>query len=158
MRHEYHFVCLLLLFISGYQTQDTSTTTTPDSTTTLPDWYGDPAICTINTTTTPSPPTQSMPKFTNQAEFTLERVIIRHRFAAGNTSELTLYHYIYDYDNNKLVLIENKNGTFDTQFYDYNTLKISTYYYSDDTCAASEIPTDNGISMLILRFLRIFSI
>lgn len=143
MRQQYKFVCLLLLFISEYQTQDPTTTTSP-----FPDWNGDPRICTVNTATTPSPtPPPALPKFTNQAEFRLERVIIRHRLDAANSSELTLYHYFYDYDNNKLTLIENRNGTYDIQFYDYDVLKRSTYYFQEQTCNAGDINTNNDMGM-----------
>ncbi len=143
MKQQYTLVCLLLLFISGYQTQDSSTTTSP-----FPDWHGDPRICTVNTATTPSPgPTPSLPKFTNQAEFRLERVIIRHRTGEANSSELTLYHYYYDYDNNKLTLIENKNGTYDVQFYDYDILMRSTYAFQEQSCNTEDININNDMGM-----------
>jgi hypothetical protein len=113
-----------------------------------PDWNGDPRICTINTATTPAPgPTPSLPTFTNQAEFRLERVIIRHRLDATNSSELTLYHYFYDYDNNKLTVIENRNGTFDAVFYDYGILKQSTYNIQEQSCRIQDIVTNNDMSM-----------
>jgi len=160
MQHEYKFVWLLLLFISGYQAQDTTTEeTSSPTTTTLPDWYGDPTICTINTPTTPSPaPGKELPKFTNQAEFRLELVIKRHRLTSATTSELILLHYIYDYDNNKLTLVENRNNDVDVQFYEYDRLKRSTYHRGEETCTATDIPTDNDIGMFRLEFLKILYI
>lgn len=154
MRQQYKSVFVFLLFISGYQTQDSSSsTTTPTPPTTLPDWYGDPAICTVSETTTISPtstatPGQSLPKFTNHAEFTVELVIKRHRIQTTDNSELSLYHYIYDYDNNKLTLFEFRNGTQDVRYYDYEMLKRTTYVRQGG-CVASEIPTDHGSGMFL---------
>jgi hypothetical protein len=148
MRQQYKVVCLLLLFVSGFQTQD------PSSTTPFDDWNGDPKICTVNpvTTTTLSPtPPSSFPKFTNQAEFSLERVIIRHRLNATAPSELTLYHYTYDYDNNTLILVEYINGTVNVEFYDYDVLKKTTYNRGD-TCVATDIPVNNDLGMFISGF------
>jgi len=152
MREQYQFICLFLLFISGYQTQEPSSTTSPPPTT-LPDWYGDPAICTIDRTTTVSPPTTAtpekpLPKFTNHAEFTVELVIKRHRLQAADTSELSLYHYIYDYEKNKLTLFEFKNGTRDVRFYDYEMLKRTTYV-RQGSCEASDIPTESDTGMFL---------
>ncbi len=153
MQQAYKFVCLLLFFISGYRTQDSPTTTSSPS-----DWHGDPKICLVNNPTTPSPgPSPSLPQFPNQAEFTIEHVIIRHRSTTTSPSELTLSHYIYDYENNKLTLIEDKNGAFDTQYYDYRTLTKSTYNYRENSCAADEIDRDIDMSRFRVRFpLSIF--
>lgn len=158
MQQQYKFVWLLLLFISGYQTQDTTEITSIPTTTTLPDWYGDPSICTINQLTTPSPePPKELPKFTNQADFRLEVIVKRHRLTSETTNELSLLHYIYDYDNNKLTLVEHRNNNIDVQFYEYDILKRSTYNRGD-TCAATVIRTDDSIGMFILEFLKIIYI
>lgn len=156
MQEQYKFICVFLLFISGYRTQETSTSTlTPP--TTLPDWYGDPAICTIDHTTTTAPtstetPEHSLPKFTNHAEFTVEFVIKRHRLQQETSNELSLYHYIYDYDKNKLTLFEFRNGTRDVRFYDYDMLKRTTYVRGGG-CNATDIPTDRDTGMFLENIL-----
>lgn len=157
MQQQYKFVCLLLLFISEYQTQELTTDTTLIPTTTLPDWYGDPSICTINQPTTPSPePPQQLPKFTTQAEFTQEFVIHDHRLGIPNSNELILQHCIYDYDNNKLTLVEQKNNNINVQFFEYEILKRAIY--NRDTCDARIILQDVDTGMFILEFLKILCI
>jgi hypothetical protein len=142
----------MLLFISGYEAQDPSTTVEPHS-----DWYGDPSICQINEPTTPSPlPPPALPKFTNQAEFTLELVIHRQREGSPESNGLSLFHYMYDYDNNTLTVIESRNGTIDVRFYEYDILKRSIY--NRDTCVASNISTYNSVGMFILIFFKVLYI
>ena len=147
MRQESKFVYLLvvLLFITECQTQDPSTTTP-----TYPDWNGDSRICTVHPLTTVAPTTTSippipLPNFPNQAEFRLERVVIRHRLDAESSTELTLYHYFYDYYHNNLVVLENKNGTYDAEFYDYNLLRRTNYYFRDYACSADVISTNDDL-------------
>lgn len=148
MRKEFQFSYLLIfVFIPACLAQDPSTTTPF-----YPDWNGDSRICTVHPLTTPSPttttpaPPVSLSKFPTQAEFRLERVVIRHRLDAGNSSELTLFHYFYDYDQNTLVVLENRNGSYDAEFYDYERLSRRTYYFGKYGCSADSITTDHDLS------------
>jgi hypothetical protein len=154
MRQQYGLVCLLLLLsISGYQTQDTTAPTPP-----LPDWNGDPKLCVINQPPTPSPlPPPPFPKFTNQAEFALERVQIKHVLNTTLPSELTLYEYLYDYDANKLIMVKNTNGFIDAEYYYYNILKKTTYF-GGDFCVVTDIPQESDMGMFILKFVKFFNV
>ncbi|CAF1537295.1 unnamed protein product [Adineta steineri] len=127
---QYIALCLLLLCISRYQAQDP--TTTPGT-----DWNGDPKICTVDTSG-PSPTDRPQPIFPKQAEFALERVEIRHLYDATESSELTMYQYLYDYDANKLILIKNSQGLIDVEYFHYETLKKSTYL-RQQVCIVTDI-------------------
>ncbi|CAF1456183.1 unnamed protein product [Rotaria magnacalcarata] len=137
---QQHSVCvfLLLLFIGKYQAQDTAAP---------PDWNGDPKLCTISPPVTPSPqPAPPMPKFPKRAEFALERVEIKNAPTLNFTfpSELTLTEYIYDYDANKLIIVKNKNGVIDAEYFYYDKLKKSTYV-GGDYCVVSDIPVNQDM-------------
>jgi hypothetical protein len=168
MRQQYSLVCLLLLCISEYQTQDSSTTIVPTTitmppptttmaptTVTFPDWNGDPKLCEINRPITPSPlPRPPFPKFPNKAEFAIERVEIKHILNTTLPSVLTLYEYIYDYDANILIMVKNTNGFLEAQYYYYGKLLKSTYF-GRDFCSVTEIPTEKDMGKLKLRFRKI---
>jgi hypothetical protein len=116
----YKLLYVLVLLITEYRTQETTTTSTPE-------FNGDPRICTVNPST-PSPRDPPLPTFSTQAEFGLERVEIRHISNSILPSVLTLYQYFYDYDANKLITIKNQNGLIETSFSYYEILKKSTYF------------------------------
>jgi len=130
---QYGLLCLLILFICGYYAQDP--TTTPGV-----DWNGDPTLCTADpsVTSAPGPP---LPTFSNQAEFALERVEIKHILNTTLPSELTMYQYLYDYNANKLIMVKNSNGFIDVEYYYYELLKKSTYYRGE-FCVVSDIRTN----------------
>ncbi|CAF3474627.1 unnamed protein product [Rotaria sp. Silwood1] len=138
-------VFLLLLFVAKYQAQDP---TQPI------DWNGDPRLCTVNPPATPSPLSPPpVPKFPNQAEFALERVEIKHVINITFPSEMTMIQYLYDYDANKLIMVKNKNGFVDAEYYYYGPNKISTYIRGD-LCRVTDIPTNddmNGASAIRLQ-------
>ena len=116
----------------------------------MPDWNGDPKLCTVD----PSAPIindRPLPVFSNQAEFTLERVEVKHIMDVTLPSELTLYQYLYDYDANKLILVKNTNGFIDVEFYYYESLKKSTYYRRT-MCAVTDILTNVDIGMFRVIF------
>ncbi|UJR30727.1 hypothetical protein I4U23_018247 [Adineta vaga] len=134
MQQKYGLLCLLFLFISGYYTQDPTTTLNPN-------WQGDPKVCIVNPPPTPSPePAPPFPQFSQTAEFTLERVE-SSRLVTNITlpSQLSLYQYLYDYNANKLIMVKNKNGLIDVEYYYYNILKKSTYY-GGQFCVVTDIP------------------
>ena len=135
---QYQFLCLLVLFISRYHAQDP--TTTP-----IPDWNGDPKICTVDPS---APPTidRPLPTFPNRVEFALERVEIKHIFDSTIPSELTMYQYLYDYDANKLILITNTRGEIDVEYFYYEILKKSTYY-RQQICSVTDISRNIDIGM-----------
>ena len=85
-----------------------------------------------------------MPIFPKQAEFTLERVEITHVLNLTLPSQLTLYQYIYDYNANKMIMVKNKNGFVDVEYYYYDILKKSTYY-GGQYCVVTDIPTNNDM-------------
>ncbi|CAF3437333.1 unnamed protein product [Rotaria sp. Silwood1] len=127
---------LLLLFIAKYQAQNP---TSPA------DWNGDPNLCTVNSPVTSSPlPAQQMPRFPKRAEFALQRVENKHLFNLTLPSEMTMYEYLYDYDANKLIIVKNKNGIIDTEYYYYGPNKISTYF-GGEFCRVSDISTNNDM-------------
>jgi hypothetical protein len=141
MRQHYGLLCLLLLFISGYQAQ-----TSPPA---PPEWNGDPRVCVVQPAPTPAPGVQPpFPKFTTKAEFALERVEIKHVLNQTLPSEMTLYEYIYDYDANKLIMVKNKNGFIDVEYYYYGILKKSTYY-AGQYCVVADIPQNTNLGMFI---------
>ena len=136
-RHYSLFCCLLLLFISGYQAQ----TTTPT------DWNGDPRLCTVIPPATAGPgPIPSLPQFSKRAEFALERVEIKHILNTTLPSEMTLYEYLYDYDANKLIMVKNKNGFTDAEYYYYGIGKKSTYYRGE-FCVVTNISIENDMGV-----------
>lgn len=148
MRQHYGILCLLLVFILGYQTQDP---TTPTS-----DWNGDPRLCTANSPPTPPPgPVPQFPKFDSKAEFAIELIQSNHLFNATLPSQLTLFQYIYDYDANKLIVVKNANGVITVDFYYYEILNKSTYF-AGQYCVVSEIPQNIDIGMFISIYLHIF--
>ncbi|CAF0925763.1 unnamed protein product [Rotaria sordida] len=129
-------VFLLLLFISQYQAQDP---TTPG------DWNGDSNLCTVNPTTTPSSlPAPPIPRFPNQAEFALERVEVKHIQNITLPSEITTLEYLYDYNANQLIIVKNRNGIIDVEYFYYGIMKKSTYY-GGDFCVVTNIPTGNDM-------------
>ncbi|CAF0870687.1 unnamed protein product [Rotaria sordida] len=129
-------VFLLLLFIAKYQAQDPTPPT---------DWNGDPNLCTINPPPTPSSlPAPPMPRFPNKAEFGLERVEIKHIINITLPSEMTMLEYLYDYDANKLIIVKNKNGFIDAEYFYYGPNKKSTYYQGQ-YCVVTDIPTENDM-------------
>jgi hypothetical protein len=141
MRRQYGLLCLLLVFISGYQAQEP--TQAP------PEWNGDPLVCVVKPPPTPSPePAPPFPKFTTKAEFALERVEIKYALNLTLPSEMTLYEYIYDYDANKLIMVKNKNGFIDVEYYYYGILKKSTYY-AGQYCVVTDIPQNQDMGMFI---------
>ena len=123
MRQQFGLLCLLCLFISGYYTQDPTTTINPN-------WQGDPRLCTINPPPTPSTePAPPFPKFPTSAEFTLERIEVTSILSNITLpSKLSRFEYLYDYNANKIILVKNQNGFIDVEYYYYNILKKSTYY------------------------------
>jgi hypothetical protein len=116
----YKLLYVLVLLIAQSRTQETTTTSTPE-------FNGDPRLCTVNSST-PSPSDPLLPRFPPQAQFGLERVEIKHISNTTFPSELTLYQYFYDYDANKLITIKNQNGLIETSFSYYEILKKSTYF------------------------------
>jgi len=143
MQQEYIIVYLCLLFISIYSIE--STTTAP-----VPSWPGDPAVCTISPTPTPAPSTaQPLPPilpFSSQAEFGIETIRTHYELTTIVSHELILSHYVYDYDNNRLTAIDNRNGTYDSRFYDYSQLRESIYLFNGESCHAREIPQNDPTS------------
>ena len=142
---QYSFVYLLVIFIVGCCAQDP--TTTPSI-----DWNGDPKLCTVD----PNPPSSTvpLPQFPAQAEFSLERVEIKHILDQTLPSELTLYQYLYDYNANKLILIKNRNGFIDAEYYYYESLKKSIYHRRQ-FCEVEDIEknVDLGMSYLKNKFI-----
>ncbi|CAF5002684.1 unnamed protein product [Rotaria sp. Silwood1] len=135
MRQQYGFVFLLLLFISKYHAQNPTTISPLE-------WNGDPKLCTVNPSVTPSTiPGPPLPKFPNKAEFALERVEIRHMSNITLPSEITMYQYIYDYDANQLIMVKNNKGFIDVEYYYYGIKKKSTYY-GGNFCVVSDIPVE----------------
>ena len=134
---QYGCLCLFVLFIVGSHAQDT--TTVP-----LPDFNGDPLLCTFNPN--PPQPTRPLPMFPTKAEFGLERVEVKHVLNTTAPSDLTLYHYIYDYDANKLILTRNHNGYTHAEYFYYDILKKSIYY-NREVCRVEDIPTNLDMGM-----------
>ena len=135
---QYALLSLFILSNFGSHAQDS--TSIPAT-----QWNGDPKICTVD----PSAPIindKPLPVFSTKAEFTLERVEAKSLIGINLPSELTLYQYLYDYDANKLIMIKNKNGFIDTEYFYYNILKKSTYY-RQQFCVVENIATnvDNGM-------------
>jgi hypothetical protein len=127
---------LFALFIFGSRAQDT---TTPPI-----DWNGDPLLCTVD----PNPPssTRPLPMFGAQVEFALERVEVKHVLNNTLPSDLTLYHYIYDYNANKLILTRNHNGYTHAEYYYYEILKKSIYYRRE-ICRVEDIEKNIDMGM-----------
>ena len=148
MRQHYEIVFLLLLYVTGQQAQNLAAKTAAD-----PEWNGDPRLCTVNPPGTPLPPDPPMPLpvFPKQAEFSMERVEIKHVLNITLRSEMTLYEYLYDYDANKLIMVKNKNGFLDTEYYYYGINKKSTYY-NGEFCVVTDIPTNNDMGIFKLKF------
>jgi hypothetical protein len=128
---QYGLLCLLVLCIFGSHAQDS--TTAP-----LPDWNGDPNLCTVESTI--QPPSRPLPTFSDKAEFGVEQVTIRH-FFNRTPSDLVLSQYLYDYNANKLILIRNHNGFIDVEYFYYEALKKSNYYRGH-TCVVEAIETN----------------
>ncbi|CAF2621337.1 unnamed protein product [Rotaria sp. Silwood2] len=138
MRQQYGFVFFLLLFISKYHAQNPTTTSPLE-------WNGDPKLCTVNPSAAPSTiPGPPLPKFSNKAEFALERVEIKHLLNVSLPTVITMYQQIYDYDANKLIVVKNENGFISVEYYYYDILKKSTYYRGD-FCVVTNIPTENDM-------------
>lgn len=140
MQRKTLVVFLLLLSIAEYQAQ--------------PDWNGDPKLCTVNGPSTPPPgPVPPPPKFPSKAEFGLERVEIKQVPLLNLTlpSEISLYEYLYDYDANSLIMVKNKNGIIDTEYYYYKQLTKSTYI-GGQYCAVTDIPTNQDMGIFINKF------
>ncbi|CAF3370471.1 unnamed protein product [Rotaria sp. Silwood1] len=133
---EYRILYLFVLLISGYYAQET-TTISPSS------WNGDPRLCTVD----PSAPVTNdrpLPIFPNQTEFTLQRVEVKHILNVTLQSVLTMYQYLYDYQANKLILVQNANGFVDVEYFHYDKMKKATYYRGD-ICYVSNITTNIDI-------------
>ncbi|CAF1132309.1 unnamed protein product [Adineta ricciae] len=130
---QYQLFCLLVLCISKCLTQDP--TTTPSST-----WNGDPAVCTVDTSTPPVPD-RPLPRFPTRVEFALERVEVKHILDITVPSEITMYQYLYDFEANKLILIKNSQGIIDVEYFYYEALKKSTYLRRE-ICLVSDIDTN----------------
>ncbi|CAF3591913.1 unnamed protein product, partial [Rotaria sp. Silwood1] len=138
MRQQYGFVFLLLLFISKYHAQNLTTISPVE-------WNGDPKLCTVNPSATPSTiPGPPLPKFSNKAEFALERVEIKHILNVSLPTEITMYQQIYDYDANKLIVVKNNKGFINVEYYYYDILKKSTYY-KGEFCVVTDIPKENNM-------------
>jgi len=88
--------------------------------------YGDSKICTVDPSGSPSDDTP-LPQFPNQAEFVIEKFKINHKSNIIPSTELTMTHYLYNYDQNRLVLINHVNGNIDVEHYYYERLKKSIY-------------------------------
>jgi hypothetical protein len=126
---EYRFLYLLVLFISEYSAQNPSI-----------DWNGDSNICIVDPSNSSTDDTP-IPPFPNQAEFVIETVRINRKSDVTSSTELTMNHYLYNYDNNSLVLIKNRNNTIDVEHYYYETLKKSIYHRRN-VCTVSDINTE----------------
>ncbi|CAF1146888.1 unnamed protein product [Adineta steineri] len=134
MRQQYGIFCLLVLFITGYQAQETSTLN--------PDWHGDPLLCTNNPVPTSAPgPIPPVPQFPRRAEFALERVEAKRILNITLPDQVTMYEYLYDYDANSLIMVKNANGFIDVEYFYYHILKKSTYI-ARQYCNVSDIPTN----------------
>lgn len=134
---QFRCLYLLVVFISEYYAQES--TTSPSI-----QWNGDPNICTIDPSS--SSIDDTLPLFPNQAEFVIEKVKINRRLDVILSSELTTTHYLYNYDNNNLVLIENANNSITSIYYYYETLRKSTYYHRN-ICFNSDINKEIEMGM-----------
>ena len=76
--------CVLFLFA---QAQDSPSVSA--------EWNGDPKICTVDSSTSPTSP--SLPKFPNKAEFMLEHIEYRILSNVSSLADRSVYEYIYDY-------------------------------------------------------------
>jgi hypothetical protein len=139
---EHKFFYLLILFISEYYAQESRTILSTD-------WNGDSKICTVDPSGSPSDDTP-LSQFPNQAEFVIEKFKINHKSNIIPSTELTMTHYLYNYDKNRLVLINNVNGNIDIDHYYYETLKKSIYYRRN-ICSVSNIVTEIETGMFIFK-------
>lgn len=148
---EYRFLWLLLFFVYRNGAQG-PTTSSPS------DWNGDSTLCTANSG--PMIDDKPVPKFSSQAEFTMTKVGISQLLNITLPSELNIYQYFYDYDANKMIRIQYRNGSIDIKYYYYDILKMSTYY-EGKFCVVSDIPTNSDLGMYktifgICEVFRIF--
>ena len=136
-------LCLLLVY-----------TNAEDPTTDSPVWIGDPRICTVDSS--PISPDPPLPKFSTQAEFTLESIQINHRYDSTLRSTLNLFEYIYDYHANKVIRVKNNNGYSEVEYYYYEILKKSTYFQKN-FCVVDDISTNIDSGMFDEKHLWIRS-
>ncbi|CAF5128542.1 unnamed protein product, partial [Rotaria sp. Silwood1] len=114
------------------------------------EWNGDPKLCTVNPSATPSTiPGPPLPKFSNKAEFALERVEIKHILNVSLPTEITMYQQSCDYDANKLIAVKNNKGFINVEYYYYDILKKSTYY-KGEFCVVTDIPKENNMGIFLL--------
>ena len=143
------FLSLLILSYFGSPAQDSTSTSTSAS-----EWNGDSTLCTVDLSA-PIINNKPLPSFPIQAEFTLERVEVKHITNITLPIELTLYHDLYEYNGNKLILITNKNGSTDMEYFYYGKLKKFTYY-CQQFCVVEDIPTNIDMSRFKIRFFLVF--
>jgi hypothetical protein len=136
MQHLW-LICLLLVYTRAQET-----------TTTVPEWNGDPRVCTVDPSASPSD--RPLPTFPNKAEFALENVETQHFSNGASVGKLTMYQYIYDYDANKVIMIKKENGQTHIDYFYYEILKKSTYF-PNHICVVTDIPSNLDMGMLGLK-------
>ena len=124
-----------------------------DPTTAIPQWNGDPKICTIDSSSISDVP--PMPRFPEKAEFTLERVEMQHYGDFNPPAQHTLFEYIYDFVSNMLIVVKNDNNIKEVNYFYYGSLKKFTYY-RDQFCIVNNIPTNVDSGLFFLYFQTMF--
>lgn len=121
-----------------------------DSTTTMPQWNGDPKICTIDSSSIPDVPLS--PHFPNKAEFAFEIIGTTHLGDEKFPFQSTLLEYIYDFNANRLITVKNDNNIKEVNYFYYERLKKFTYY-QDQFCVVTDIPTnvDKGLPLFCIE-------
>jgi hypothetical protein len=130
---------LLVLFISAYRAQETTTLN--------PKWNGDLALCTVIPAPTPAPNPPPFPRFYPVAEFGMEHLTIG---TVGNLTvrKLGFQQHLYDYNANKLVIVRNENNLIDVEYFYYNIMKKSKYY-GGQYCVVENITQNADMGMFI---------
>ena len=85
-----------------------------------------------------------MPPFPLRAEFALERLEYKEVGNINLPGEKVLYEYIYDYNANALIMVKNKNGLIDVEYYYYASLTKATYYQGE-YCVVSNISQNSDM-------------